>query len=132
MLKPFFRVVSLDEAKAGLQIIKPLGAEFAELDGALFRVLAESIKADQDSPAFDRATMDGYAVRSIDSFGSTESSPSLFNVVGEVSMGEFPKMKLKRGEAVKIWTGGVLPANADSVVMIEYAEELGGRRSGGP
>ncbi len=126
MLKPFFRVVSLDEAKAGLQIIKPLGAEFAELDGALFRVLAESIKADQDSPAFDRATMDGYAVRSIDSFGSTESSPSLFNVVGEVSMGEFPKMKLKRGEAVKIWTGGVLPANADSVVMIEYAEELGG------
>ncbi len=126
MLKPFFRVVSLDEAKAGLQIVKPLGAEFAELDGALFRVLAEAIRADQDSPAFDRATMDGYAVRSIDTFGSTESSPSLFNVVGEVPMGEFPKMKLKRGEAVKIWTGGVLPANADSVVMIEYSEDLGG------
>ncbi len=126
MLKPFFRVVSPDEAKAKLRIIKPLGTEFAELDKALFNVLAESIKADQDSPPFNRATMDGYAVRSIDTFGSTESSPSLFNVIGEVSMGESPKIKLKRGEAAKIWTGGVLPPNADAVVMIEYTEDLGG------
>lgn len=126
MLKPFFRVVSLDEAKAELKVIEPLGTEFANLDDALFRVLAESVKADQDTPAFNRATMDGYAVRAIDTFGSTEASPAILNVTGEVSMGEFPKIKLKCGEAVKIWTGGALPANADAVVMVEYTEDLGG------
>ncbi len=125
MLKPFFRVVSVEEAKAKLEAVKPLKPELVELDEALFRVLAESLKADQDSPPFARSTMDGFAVRSIDTFGSTESSPSIFTVVGEIPMGESPNIKLKRGEAVRIWTGGVLPTNADAVVMIEYTEDLG-------
>ena len=76
MLKPFFRVVSLEEAKTGLEVVKPVKPQLVDLDEALFRVLAESLRADQDSPPFARATMDGYAVRSIDSFGSTEGSPS--------------------------------------------------------
>ncbi|MCL5126195.1 MAG: molybdopterin molybdenumtransferase MoeA, partial [Deltaproteobacteria bacterium] len=125
MLKPFFRVVSVEEAKAKLEAVKPLKPELVDLDEALFRVLAESLKADQDSPPFARSTMDGFAVRSIDTFGSTESSPSIFTVVGEIPMGESPNIKLKRGEAVRIWTGGVLPTNADAVVMIEYTEDLG-------
>lgn len=126
MFKPFFRVVSPDEAKAKLRVLNHLESEFANLDEALFRVIAQSIKADHESPPFDRATMDGYAVRSIDTFGSTENSPSLFTVVGEISMGEAPKIKLKQGQAVKIWTGGALPLNSDAVAMIEHTEDMGG------
>ena len=126
MLKPFFRVVSPDEARAKLHLVKALESEHADLDLALFRVLSESVRTHDDAPTFNRATMDGYAVRSIDTFGSTESSPSLFNVIGEIAMGESPKMKLKRGEAAKIWTGGELPVNSDAVVMIEHTEDLGG------
>ncbi|MGC8660204.1 MAG: gephyrin-like molybdotransferase Glp [Desulfomonilaceae bacterium] len=125
MLKPFFRVMPLEEAKVNLGIIEPLKQEFVDLDDGLFRVLAQSVKADKDSPEFPRATMDGHAVRSIDTFGSTESSPSVFTVVGEVATGETSDIILRRREAARIWTGRALPANADAVVMIEHTENLG-------
>ena len=103
-----------------------LEAESTGIDEATFRVLAKSIKADQDSPPFDRSIMDGFAVKSTDTFGSSESSPSLFNVVGEISMGEVPRIKIQRGESLRIWTGGAMPQGADAVVMVEHAHDLGG------
>lgn len=66
-------------------------------------------------------------MRSRDTFGATETSPALFHLVGEISMGQIPDLTLKRGEAVRIWTGGALPSNADAVVMVEHAEELDAR-----
>ena len=104
---------------------KHLGTEEVSLDDALFRVVADPVKAGEDWPAFDRSTMDGFAVRSVDTFGATETMPGLFTIVGEVAMGEIPNIKLKRGEAVHIWTGGALPSNADAVVMVEHTEEVG-------
>jgi molybdopterin molybdotransferase len=67
--------------------------------------------------------MDGYAVHSSDTFGAREGMPSYLNLVGEIFMGEEPRFMIKKGEAVKIATGGMLPEGADAVVMIEHTSE---------
>jgi len=92
------------------------------LEEALGRVLAEDISASEDLPGFKRATMDGYAVKAKDTFGASESAPIWLKVIGEVKMGEIPEYKLNRGEAVKIYTGGMLPEGADAVLMLEYTQ----------
>jgi len=124
MLKPFLKVHSAQEARDQLRQFGHLATEDVSLDDALFRVIAGPVKASEDMPGFDRATMDGFAVRSRDTFGATESAPALFHLAGEVSMGRIHDFTLKRGEAVRIWTGGALPSHADAVVMVEHAEEL--------
>jgi molybdopterin molybdotransferase len=124
MIKPFLRVASITEALEQLKVFKRLSAETSPIDGALLRVLAQDISATEDLPEFNRSTMDGFAVRSRDTFGSTESTPSMFHVVGEIRMGEISGMKLKKGQTARIWTGGALPEGADAVVMVEHAEEL--------
>lgn len=124
MLKPFLRVLSLEEARAKLVVFGPLDAEEVPLEECLFRVIADPVTAEEDIPPFNRSTMDGYAVRSADTFGATETSPGMFQVIGEVAMGEFRPVQLRKGQTVRIWTGGALPVNADAVVMVEQTEEL--------
>src|SRR5271157_5362872 len=106
MLKPFLRVLAPNQALELVKIFGPTEIEQISMAEGLFRVLAEPIKATEDMPGFDRSTMDGFAVRSRDTFGSSEGAPALFQIVGEVSMGEIPNIILKKGEAVRIWTGG--------------------------
>ncbi len=125
MLKPFLKVLTPQQALELLKLFGPLEVEQISMSDGLFRVLAESVKAAEDMPGFDRSTMDGFAVRSMDTFGAGEGAPALFRIVGEVPMGEILNIKLKKGEAVRIWTGGAMPSNSDAVVMIEHAEELG-------
>jgi len=124
MHKPFFKVLGPEDARNALRSFKPLETEEVSLDDALFRVAAQPVKAAENVPGFDRSTMDGFAVRSMDTFGATETAPGLLRVKGEVAMGRLLPVKLKRGEAVRIWTGGALPGNADAVVMVEHTEEL--------
>lgn len=124
MLKPFFKVLSPEEALELFTAFVPLHRESVSMYDALYRVLAEPLIAEEDVPGFNRSTMDGIAVRAADTFGASESSPALFTLTGEIAMGELPEMKLKRGETVRIWTGGALPPNADAVVMIEHVEQI--------
>lgn len=124
MIKPFLRVASPRDARGLLRGFGHLDSEDVAIDEALFRVVSEPVRAAEDTPGFNRSTMDGFAVRSSDTFGAGESSPALCSVVGEVLMGELLDVTLKRGEAVRIWTGGALPANADAVVMVEHTEEV--------
>ena len=124
MLKPFLRVIAPNQARELLRGFGPLDTEDVSITQALYRVVSAEVKAEEDVPAFHRSTMDGFAVRAADTFGASESSPALCRVIGEVMMGEVSDIALKRGEAVRIWTGGALPANADAVVMIEHTEEL--------
>ncbi|WP_027340683.1 gephyrin-like molybdotransferase Glp [Halonatronum saccharophilum] len=88
------------------------------------RILAKDIVSSIDLPPFSRSTMDGYAVRGVDTFGASESMPIYLDLVGEVLMGEEANQEIKSGEAIKIATGGMLPKGADSVVMVEYTETL--------
>jgi molybdopterin molybdotransferase len=102
---------------------EPLAAERVALGEALGRVLAEDVFADTDLPPFDRAQMDGYAVRSAD----LRETPARLRVVGEAAAGDGWRGTLRAGEAVRIMTGAPLPAGADSVQQVEVTrEEEGG------
>ena len=90
------------------------------------RVLAERIDAEMDVPGFDRASMDGYAVRARDTFGAGEASPEELELVGEVHAGSEPDVVVGDGEAAEISTGAVMPDGADAVVIVERTEERDG------
>jgi molybdenum cofactor synthesis domain-containing protein len=99
-----------------------LPVESIALADALGRVLAEDVVADSDLPPFDRAQMDGFAVRSAD----TTRTPARLRVVGESAAGRGWKDELKSGEAVRIMTGAPVPAGADSVQKVEVTKERDG------
>ena len=106
-----------------LDAARPLEAERVPVAEALGRVLAEDAAADTDLPPFDRAQMDGYAVRSQD-FGEM---PARLRLVGEAAAGQVFAGEVRAGEAVRIMTGAPLPAGADSVQQVEVTrEEEGG------
>jgi molybdopterin molybdotransferase len=87
---------------------------------ALGLVLAEDVASDLDMPPFDKAMMDGYAVRSAD----LAAGPATLTVVEEITAGRTPTKTLGPGQAARIMTGAPLPAGADAVVMIERCENL--------
>ena len=99
-----------------------LGLDGVALEDSLGRVLAEDIIADTDLPPFNRAQMDGYAVRSAD----LKEVPARLRVVGEAAAGRGWRGTLRAGEAVRIMTGAPLPKGADSVQQVEVTEELEG------
>ena len=102
----------------------------AETVGAyesLGRVVAAEVLSEADLPAFPRSTMDGYSVRSADTFGATESLPAFLDVVGEVPMGAPPSVSLGTGQAARAYTGGMLAAGADAVVMVEHTQAIDDR-----
>src|SRR5919107_4492724 len=106
-----------------LEKAAPLPLESVALADALGRVLAEDVAADTDLPPFDRAQMDGYAVRSED----LRETPARLRVVGEAAAGSGWRGTLQTGEAVRIMTGAPLPEGADSVQQVEVTrEEEGG------
>ena len=90
---------------------------------ALGRVLADDILSAENIPAFDRSTVDGYAVIARDTFGAGENMPSMLDIKGEILMGKSPEGAVSRGECMKISTGGMLPEGADSCLMVEYTDE---------
>jgi molybdopterin molybdotransferase len=120
-VKDFFKVATPAEVLAITDEFEPLPPEVIPTAEALGRVLAEDIQSPVDLPDFDRATMDGFAVRATDTNGASESSAIQFDFVGEVRMGQVADMRIERGQTAKIPTGGMLPEGADSVVMDEYS-----------
>lgn len=99
------------------------GTERVPLGEARGRVLGERVDADIDVPGFDRAAMDGYAVRAGDTAGAGEASPVGLSVVGTVHAGEEAVVSPGEGEAIQIATGGVVPDGADAVVPVEQTAE---------
>lgn len=124
----FFKVKSVEETREIIrQWVKPLEEKVnVPLSKARGQVLAEDCFAREDVPAFDRSTVDGYAVKAEDTYGSSESAPQFLKVVGEVKMGEAVTRTMGRGEAVAIPTGGMLPPGSDGVIMLEHCENVDG------
>lgn len=126
-MEEFFRVVTLAEARRLLARYWPLQGRretVVPLTEAPGRELARPVVAGEDIPGFDRATMDGYAVRAIDTFGARESAPVMLRLAGEVPMGQRAGVRVNPGEAVAVATGSMLPPGADAVVMLENTELL--------
>jgi molybdenum cofactor synthesis domain-containing protein len=97
--------------------------ETVPLDEARGRILAERIDAELDVPGFDRASVDGYAVRARDTFGADEADPALLDQVGTVHAGTEPDVFVDEGTCAEISTGAVMPDGADAVVMVERTDE---------
>jgi len=104
-----------------LQQARSFGTETVPLEQALGRVLAETIRADRDYPPFDRASMDGFAVRYTD----LVSGIRRFTVIETLLAGYEPANTLSTGECYKIMTGAAVPAAADVVIRRENVMENG-------
>ncbi len=100
--------------------------EHVSLEKALGRYLGEETIAQEDVPAFDRSTVDGFAVRSSDLRGCSDSIPAILEKSGESIMGLAYEIPLAPGNCVYVPTGGAMPPDADSMVMLEFTEDLGG------
>jgi molybdopterin molybdotransferase len=99
--------------------IVPLASERSPLAESAGRVLAEGIVARVSVPPFDRAAMDGYALRGEETFGADPYSPALFRVVGRARPGRRFLGTVESGQAVEIATGAPLPEGADAVIPVE-------------
>ncbi|RQG97491.1 molybdopterin biosynthesis protein [Natrarchaeobius oligotrophus] len=111
------------EAIASLSL--EAGIERVSLEDARGRVLVARLDAELDVPGFDRATLDGYALRARDTFSADEADPARLAVVGEVHAGEEPAVELEGGQAVEISTGAVMPRGADAMAPVERTDDDG-------
>ena len=100
---------------------KPLDAETVPLAEANGRVLAADLKALRTQPPADLSAMDGYAVRSAD----VAAAPVRLKIIGEVAAGRPFMRAVGRGEAARVFTGGVVPEGADAVVVQELTRRDG-------
>jgi molybdopterin molybdotransferase len=122
----FLKVVPVSEAIATVRRIAPQPVqETVPLGMASGRVLAADVRSDTDIPGFDRSVVDGYAVRAADTIGASDAIPAILLMKGRVEMGHLPQSAVRPGECIYVPTGGVLPAGADAMVMVENAEQAG-------
>ncbi len=124
-VRPFFKVVSTDEARARIRETDPISSESIATRDASGRVLARDIVAPIDMPHFDRANMDGFAVVASDTFGASSGTPAYLEILGSVEMGQTARKRLSKGKAFRVATGAMLPPGADAVVMVEHTDEVG-------
>ncbi|HPE65215.1 MAG TPA: molybdopterin molybdotransferase MoeA, partial [Synergistales bacterium] len=119
------RMSAIEYAAASLSFPWQGNESSRDLDAAEGLTLARDILAPEDFPPFDRSTRDGYALISEDSYGASQSNPAFLTIRGEVPMAAVPSFSLSEGECALIHTGGVLPAGADAVIMLENVERTG-------
>ena len=120
-------VITLEEALALVEreFVPAAATERVPLAEALGRILAKDVIAAEFVPDFDRATVDGYALRARDTFGCSDAIPAVLTRQGAVRMGEKVSFVLREGCCAAIPTGGEVPRGADSVAMVEYTEAYG-------
>src|SRR5436190_2151662 len=118
-MRPIRETIPLDEALALiLESARPIErTERVALSDADGRVLAALVASTMDVPPFDRAAMDGYAVRAEDTFGAGKYEPKILRTVETVYTGQMPTRAVGVGECTEIATGAPMPQGADAVVM---------------
>ena len=115
---------ALERVLAG---VPALGAETVPLDEALGRVLAVPIVSAREIPPWDNSSMDGYAVRAVDTVSASAGRPLALAVVGEIFAGGAARRALDAGQAYRILTGAPLPPGSDAVVPQEEVQRAGDR-----
>lgn len=109
-------VQSLDPVKDG---------EALPLDQTWGRILAAPVHSPLDFPHWDNSAMDGYAVRVADVASASVDQPVNLEIIEEIPAGSCPQCPVNPGEAARIYTGSMLPAGADAVVMQEHTQRQG-------
>ncbi len=110
-----------------LGYVRVLDAETVDIEETYMRVLAADVYSNMDVPPFDRATMDGYAVRAEDTFNVDELHPARLKLVGGINAGDVPNMEVTRGTTAEIATGAPMPKGANAVIPVEYTKAEGER-----
>lgn len=105
-----------------------IGLERVNVSDCLRRVLSEDIVADRYVPPVDRSVMDGYAVRSEDVSSASQDNPVALQIVGESRLGGTYGIIVRRGQAVAVATGSMMPSGADAVAIIERTTALPGHK----
>ncbi|MEX2575635.1 MAG: molybdopterin biosynthesis protein, partial [Halofilum sp. (in: g-proteobacteria)] len=125
----FLEVMSREAAHEKFQghlELAPLTAQMVPLNEALGRTLAEDVSAAVDVPGFDRANVDGFALRSADIAEASPESPVRLRLNGEViTPGRGSAETVASGTATVIATGGMLPRGADTVLLVEDSDADG-------
>ncbi len=120
----FFKVTPLDTVFRHMHRFGVMDMETIPLNQANGRILAQNIIPESNYPDFNRATMDGFAVKAESTFGASEANPVYLTLTGNIDMGEIPAAAIQATETMAISTGGMLPEGANGVVMREYATEV--------
>ena len=136
MSREFLDTSSLEEALSVINQHIPLGtiSESLTLPSALGRNISADLVSPEDLPSFSKSTVDGFAVKSANTFGASEGTPIYLEVIGEVLMGSGKirsihregindsgeSVRMRENTAIRIPTGGMIPEGADGVVMVEY------------
>ncbi|MDD3977387.1 MAG: molybdopterin molybdotransferase MoeA [Methanomicrobium sp.] len=127
MSQTFLKLITVDEAIAiSKRIIPEMQSEKVSIDDAYGRVLSSDVISDVNIPGFDKSWKDGYAVFAADTTNATDSIPTILKLKGRIPMGPGEKQSINRKECLNIPTGGRMPKGADSVVMVEYTDEVAG------
>ncbi|MGB0523138.1 MAG: molybdopterin molybdotransferase MoeA [Flammeovirgaceae bacterium] len=107
-----------------LQLVKqasqPLATESIAIHDAFGRILAQDIVADRNYPPFNRAAMDGYALKIEDA-----QDGITLNVIGELHAGHTTDAVIRQGECLKIMTGSATPPSADLIIRVEDTHQEG-------
>ena len=127
-MRPIKDTISLDDALATiLDAATPIArTERVPLSQAGGRVIAAPPAASMDVPPFDRAAMDGYAVRAEDTFGAGRFDPKVLRSIETVHTAQVATRAVAAGECIQIATGAPMPLGADAVVMVEETERIAG------
>ncbi|NJN47119.1 MAG: molybdopterin molybdotransferase MoeA [Candidatus Competibacteraceae bacterium] len=121
-MRGFAARARVEEALSWLDNTFSAGAtEWVSLPEAHGRVLAQEITATSDLPISDHATMDGYAVRGLETVGASPYNPLSLKLRDEIQPGISGIDSLSTGQTARISTGAALPAGADAVLAAEYA-----------
>jgi len=123
--KEFHTLVSLEDARKALLPFYRREAEQVPLSQCYGRVLAANVSSKVDVPGFDRASMDGYAVKAKDTWGADEEEPKSLKLAGIIPAGKPPSITVESGTAAEIATGAVMPRGANAVVMVEQTDTAG-------
>ena len=114
-------LLPVEEAQARLlALLQPLASENVALSESLGRYLSSDVVAQRDQPAAPLSAMDGYAVR-------FDDLPGPLTVVGESAAGSVPAKPVQPGEAMRIFTGAIVPPGADTVIVQEDVTLVDGR-----
>ena len=111
-----------DAKKLIIKSLKPINkTEKVNTEDSYNRILAKSIKAKRTQPSFNTSAMDGYAVKK----KFLRELPKGFDVLGETKAGDKNKFKLKKNQAVRVFTGSFLPEGCDKVILQENCQSDG-------
>jgi len=123
--RPFGELIPYEEALSTLlKEVEPIDRkETVSLDDAFERVLADDAESDMFVPPFDRAAMDGFAVKAEDTFEAGKFDPIELKNMGKLHAGDSPEKEVKKGNCIQIATGAPMPEGADAVVKVELTEK---------